>query len=78
MEALYADDLVVFESMIYGNTLFMLYDDWKEVSKRSRLGLRRGTTAKGNRIVYTDGWEDRFHDLIEDQLEKRGLPRRRS
>ena len=34
--ALYADDLVVFENMNYGNALYVLYDDWQDVSKRSR------------------------------------------
>jgi hypothetical protein len=69
--ALYADDLVVFENMNYGNAMYVLYDDWKDVSKRSRLELLRGTTAKFDRIVHTDGWEDRFETLIEAELEKR-------
>jgi hypothetical protein len=70
--ALYADDLVVFENMNYGNALYVLYDDWKDVSKRSRLELLRGTTAKFDRVVHTDGWEDRFQTLIEGELKKRG------
>jgi hypothetical protein len=69
--ALYADDLVVFENMNYGNAMYVLYDDWKDVSQRSRLELLRGTTAKFDRIVHTDGWEDRFETLIEAELEKR-------
>jgi hypothetical protein len=73
--ALYADDLVVFENMMYGNALYVLYDDWKEVSKRSRLELLRGTTAKFDRIVHTDGWEDRFETLTEEELNKRTPPR---
>lgn len=70
--ALYADDLVVFENMNYGNALYVLYDNWQDVSKRSRLELLRGTTAKFDRIVHTDGWEDRFQTLIEAELRKRG------
>jgi hypothetical protein len=70
--ALYADDLVVFENMNYGNAMYVLYDDWKDVSQRSRLELLRGTTAKFDRIVHTDGWEDRFETLIDSELEKRG------
>ena len=69
--ALYADDLVVFENMNYGNAMYVLYDDWKDVSQRSRLELLRGTTAKFDRIVHVDGWEDRFESLIESELQKR-------
>jgi hypothetical protein len=75
--ALYADDLVVFENMNYGNALYVLYGDWQDVSKRSRLELLRGTTENFDRIVHTDGWEDRFESHIETELEKRGRRRRR-
>jgi hypothetical protein len=70
--ALYADDLVVFENMNYGNALYVLYADWQDVSKRSRLELLRGTTENFDRIVHTEGWEDRFESHIETELEKRG------
>jgi hypothetical protein len=69
--ALYADDLVVFENMTYGNAMYVLYDDWKDVSKRSRLELLYGTSAKFDRIIHSDGWEDRFLELIGRQLQKR-------
>jgi hypothetical protein len=71
--ALYADDLVVFENMTYGNALYILYDDWKDVSKRSRLELLRGTSAKYDRIVHSNGWEERFEEMIGKELEKRGI-----
>ena len=35
--ALYADNLVVFENMNYGNAMYVLYNDWQDVSKRSEL-----------------------------------------
>jgi hypothetical protein len=70
--ALYADNLVVFENMNYGNALYILYDDWEDVSKRSRLELLRGTTKNFDRFVHTDGWEDRFESHIEAELKKRG------
>jgi hypothetical protein len=51
--------------------MYVLYEDWKDVSKRSRLELLRGTTSQFDRIVHTDGWEDRFENLINSELEKR-------
>lgn len=74
--ALYAGDLAVFENMNYGNALYVLYDDWQDVSKRSRLELLHGTTKNFDRIVHTEGWEDRFHNHIEAELEKRDRRRR--
>lgn len=69
--ALYADDLVVFENMNYGNALYVLYDDWQEVSKRSRLDLLNGTSENFDRFVHTNGWETRFEEHIRRQLRMR-------
>jgi len=75
--ALYADDLVVFENVNYGNALYVLYADWQDVSKRSRLDLIKGTSENFDRIVHTDGWQLRFTELIEAELKKRGRWTRR-
>lgn len=69
--ALYDDNLVVFENMNYGNALYILYDDWENVSKRSRLELLKGTTSKFDRIIHKDGWEDQFETLIKKEISKR-------
>ena len=76
--ALFADDLVVFENLQYGNALYILYADWQDVSKRSRLDLLRGTDENYERIRHDDGWERRFVDHMRIQLKKRGkrLPKR--
>ena len=36
----FAPDLIVFENVRYGNALYVLYDNWRNVSKRSRIDLR--------------------------------------
>lgn len=71
--ARYADDLVVFENMDYGNALYVLYDDWADVSKRSRLDLIRGTDANFDRLVHTIGWEKAFGKIMAREKKKRGL-----
>lgn len=76
--ALFADDLVVFENLKYGNAIYVLYENWDEVSKRSRLELLRDHDASFDRVIHTDGWEDRLAALISDKLFERGLRRRRS
>jgi hypothetical protein len=59
----------VFENLKYGNALYVLYEDWDEVSRRSRLDLLRDHDASFDRIIHTEDWEDRFHHLVagEDQ-----------
>jgi hypothetical protein len=76
--AIFADDLVVFENLQYGNALYVLYNDWQEVSKRSRLDLLNGTDANYDRFRHDEGWEARFVSHMQLQLKRRGkrLPRR--
>lgn len=76
--AQFTDDLVVFENLRYGNAVYLLYQDWSEVSQRSRLDLLRDQDAHFDRVVHTDGWQDRLTALLHDKLFERGLRRRRS
>ncbi|MGE0290437.1 MAG: hypothetical protein AB7F35_25475 [Acetobacteraceae bacterium] len=69
--AQFADDLVVFENLHYGNALYVLYDDWADISKRSRLDLLKGTTKNFDRFPHRDGWEDRFIEHMRMELRKR-------
>jgi hypothetical protein len=50
----------------------VLYDNWQDISKRSRLDLLRGTTKAFDRFVHADGWKDRFLDHMGAELKKRG------
>lgn len=69
--AKYFDDLVVFENVRYGNALYVLYDNWEEVSKRPRSDILRGTDENYDRFVHTDGWEKRFKNHIKEEIKKR-------
>lgn len=69
--AQFADDLVVFENVHYGNALYVLYDSWRDISKRSRIDLLKGTSESFDRFVHTDGWEERFSVHMRDELSKR-------
>lgn len=71
--AQYAEDLVVFENMRYGNALYIMYDNWEEVSQRSRLELLRGTDSSFDRLVHTEGWEEAFERIMRQEKRRRGL-----
>lgn len=69
--AQFADDLVVFENLNYGNALYVLYQNWADISKRSRLDLLKGTTKDFDRFPHTDGWEDRFTEHMRQELDSK-------
>lgn len=76
--AKFADDLVVFENLRYGNALYILYDDWDDISKRSRLDLLRDHDAKFDRVVHTADWQFQFNKIMKMELaaRRRGKGRR--
>ena len=69
--AQFADDLVVFENLRYGNAIYVLYENWEDVSKRSRLDLLRDNDAQFDRIPHVADWQDRLLELIRFQMQKR-------
>lgn len=71
--AKYADDLVVFENLKYGNALYVLYQDWQEHSQKPRSELLRLKTSQFDRIVHTKGWENRFAVLMQQEMQDRGF-----
>ncbi|RYG96201.1 MAG: hypothetical protein EON58_12590 [Alphaproteobacteria bacterium] len=72
--AKFADDLVVFENLNYGNALYVLYHQWQEVSKRSRRDIVRGADTDFDRIPHTKGWQDAFQKIMRRELAKRRKP----
>ncbi|MEC9345598.1 MAG: hypothetical protein VYB54_05180 [Pseudomonadota bacterium] len=71
--AQYADDLVVFENMKYGNALYVLYGKWEELSKKSRSELLVMKSSEFDRIVHTEGWKNRFAVLMQEEFKKRKI-----
>jgi hypothetical protein len=71
--AKYAEDLVVFENLKYGNALYVLYRDWQALSQQPRSDILRLRTSQFDRIIHTDGWENRFAVLMQKELAKRGI-----
>jgi len=71
--AQFADDLVVFENVNYGNAIWILFEDWSETSKRSRIDLLRLKDVPYERIVHSDGWQARLIKFIRTEKRKRGI-----
>lgn len=71
--AKYADNLVAFENLKYGNALYVLYDDWRELSQKPRSELLKLSSRKFDRIVHNQGWENSFAKLMQTEFQQRGL-----
>lgn len=63
--AQFADDLVVFENIEYGNAIYVMFEDWRELSKKSRIELLKGHRGRIERIVHTPGWKEQLEFVIE-------------
>lgn len=62
------NDLVVFENNDYGNALYMMYENWEELSKKSRLDLLSGRYSKDfDRIIHKNGWKNKVRKMVSDR-----------
>jgi len=61
----------VFENVRYGNALYVLYENWEDVSQRSRIDLLKGTSADYERIPHMDGWEQQFREAVARRPSRR-------
>lgn len=67
--ALIQDDLVVFENIQYGNAVYILFDNWQELSKRSRIDLLKGKYGKDfERVIHKSGWKTEVRNLVKNRL----------
>lgn len=71
--ARYSDDLVVFENVRKGNALYFLYGNWQNLSQRPRSELLKLRNGEFDRIIHSQGWEQRFRVLLHKQLMDRGI-----
>lgn len=60
----FRSDLVALESLEYGNALYLMYEDWKVLSKRTRIELLADTSANYDRVVHVAGWAGRLATLL--------------
>jgi hypothetical protein len=64
--ALLEDNLVVFENIQYGNAIYVMYENWQELSQRSRIELLSGRLGdRFDRVVHGEGWQTEVRLLVE-------------
>lgn len=67
--ALIRDDLVVFENIQYGNAIYVMFENWKELSQRTRTELLSGRYGRNfERIKHGSGWKGTVRRIIKERL----------
>lgn len=60
------DDLVLFENTDYGNALYIMYDNWEELSKKSRIDLLSGRYGTNfDRVIHIKGWKSKIKEILK-------------
>ncbi len=65
--AKFSDRLVVFENLEWGNALYAMFENWQDLSQRSRIELLAGDRQGFVRIVHTEGWQRRLQRVVDEK-----------
>jgi hypothetical protein len=66
--ALIRDDLIVFENVRYGNAIYVMFEDWQELSKRTRAELLSGRYGKNfERVMHGAGWKGKTRRIVAER-----------
>ncbi|GAA4092678.1 hypothetical protein [Mucilaginibacter panaciglaebae] len=69
--AKFADNIVVLENLDYGNAIYVMFDNWEELSTLSRTELLKKTNRDFERIKHTgNGWRTKLQMVIADRLNR--------
>lgn len=60
----FRDDLVALENLEYGNALYLMYQQWAELSQRTRLQLLADPDADFDRVIHKQGWATKLQHLL--------------
>jgi hypothetical protein len=64
--AKFGDDFVVFENARYGNALYIMYEDWAQLSQRSRVELLAGPRESFERLEHRGDWKHILRAMVQD------------
>lgn len=68
--AQFAEDLVVFENIRYGNAAYIMFENRDQLSRRSRVDLVR-SDERFIRLAHTSGWKSKLRSIVNEERRKR-------
>lgn len=65
--AKFSNGKVAFENVYWGNALYVIHENWEEISKQPRCELMKldPTKRKFTRIIHNNKWKDNFYRAIK-------------
>jgi len=66
--AKFADDIVVFENLEYGNAIYIMFENWAVLSQRSRAELLAAFKGQFVRLIHGKGWEADLKKIVAERL----------
>lgn len=64
--AKFSDKLVVFENIKYGNAIYILFDNWEEISKLSRTEIMQLQKKEYIRIPHRKNWQKEVTAVVDE------------
>jgi hypothetical protein len=68
--AKFAEDLVVFENIEYGNAAYVMFERWETLSQKTRLELLAGPADGFLRIIHQRGWQSELKGIIRQKRQR--------
>ena len=65
--AKYSENLVVFENLNYGNAIYVLFENWKELTKLSRTEIQNRPSDQYIRVKHIGNWETKLKRIITNR-----------
>jgi hypothetical protein len=72
--AKFGENIVAFENADYGNAIYILFDNWEEISRMSRIDILKRHEQDFIRIVHKKGWEKKLKHYIDELRAKSQAP----
>lgn len=63
--AKFSDQLVVFENTTYGNALYILFENWQDLSRLSRSEIQTRSNDQYIRVKHSGDWQDKIRAIIQ-------------
>jgi hypothetical protein len=65
-----ATNLMVFENVRYGNAVYVMFEDWENLSQRSRVELLSGRYGDSfERVIHRANWQQRVRSIVRQRRE---------
>lgn len=65
--AKFSENLVVFENLNYGNAVYVLFENWEELSKLSRTEIQARPSGEYIRIKHIGNWQLKLERIITNR-----------